>query len=90
MSVRADAWIRWTTTGCVGLLGLIAATVSYLYIHELAPAHGQLDWMAALTPLSVGGAIVAASMTLLADSRSGAWWQLAADVAVAESTAVGG
>lgn len=33
--------------------------------------HGQPGWVAALTPLSVGGMIVAASTTLLADSRVG-------------------
>jgi hypothetical protein len=33
--------------------------------------HGQPVWVAALTPLSVDGMIVAASTTLLADSRSG-------------------
>ena len=103
MSGRADRWIRWTTTGCVGLLALIAGTVSYLHMHTLVALHGQPGWVAALTPLSVDGMIVAASMTLLADSRSGSrggvlpWallvagsvTSLAANVAVAESAAVG-
>jgi hypothetical protein len=60
-----------TTIGCVGLLALIAGTVSYLYMHMLVARYGQPGWAAALTPLSVGGMIVAASTTLLADSRSG-------------------
>ena len=67
---RADRWIRWTTTGCVALLALIAATVSYLHMHMLVELHGQPGWVAALTPFSVDGMIVAASTTLLADSRS--------------------
>src|SRR6266516_2167248 len=60
-------------------------------------------WVAALTPLSVDGMIVAASTALLADSRSGGrggllpWAllvtgsvaSLAANVAVAEPTATG-
>jgi hypothetical protein len=60
--------------------------------------HGQPGWVAALTPLSVDGMIVAASTTHLADSRSGGrggvlpWAllvtgsaaSLAANVAVAE------
>ena len=71
MSGRADRWIRWTTTGCVALLALIAGTVSYLHMHLLVELHGQPGWVAALTPLSVDGMIVAASTTLLADSRSG-------------------
>lgn len=103
MSGRADRWIKWTTTGCVALLALIAGTVSYLHMHALVAAHGQPGWVAALSPLSVDGMIVAASTTLLADSRSGRrggvlpWAllaigsvaSLAANVAVAEPTATG-
>jgi hypothetical protein len=82
---------------------LIAATVSYLHMHMLVELHGQPGWVAALTPFSVDGMIVAASTTLLADSRSGGrggtlpWAllvvgsvaSLAANVAVAERTATG-
>ena len=89
--------------GCVGMLALIAGTVSYLHMHLLVELHGQPGWVAALTPLSVDGMIVAASTTLLADSRAGArggflpWAllaigsvaSLAANVAVAEPTATG-
>jgi Protein of unknown function (DUF2637) len=71
MTGRADRWIRSTTTGCVALLALIAGTVSYLHMHLLVELHGQPGWVAALTPLSVDGMIVAASTTLLADSRAG-------------------
>ena len=71
MSGRADQWIRWTTTACVGLLALIAGIVSYLHMHMLVALHGQPGWVAGLTPLSVDGMIVAASTTLLSDSRSG-------------------
>lgn len=103
MNAGADRWIRWTTIGCVALLALIAGTVSYLHMHMLVALHGQPGWVAALTPLSVDGMIVAASTTLLAESRSGrrggalAWAllvfgsvaSLAANVAVAEPTLVG-
>jgi Protein of unknown function (DUF2637) len=103
VSRAADRWIWWTTTGCVALLGLIAGSVSYLHMHLLVEAHGQPGWVAALTPLSVDGMIVAASTTLLADSRAGKsggvlpWAllaagsvaSLAANVAVAEPTATG-
>ena len=103
MSAPTDRWIRWTTTGCVAILALIAGTVSYLHMHALVELHGQPGWVAALTPLSVDGMIVAASTTLLADSRSGRrggvlpWAllaagsvaSLAANVAVAEPTVVG-
>src|SRR5216683_2291241 len=103
MTAGADRWIRWTTIGCVALLALIAGTVSYLHMHMLVELHGQPGWVAALTPFSVDGAIVAAYTTLLADSRSGSrggvlpWMllvvgsvaSLAANVAVAEPTATG-
>jgi len=99
----ADRWIKGTTTGCVALLALIAGTVSYLNMHMLVARHGQPGWVAALTPLSVDGMIVAASTTLLADSRSGRkggglpWAllvagsvaSLLANVAVAEPTLIG-
>src|ERR1022692_4483605 len=71
MTGSADRWIRRTTTGSVSMLALIAGTVSYLHMHELVALHGQHGWVAALTPLSVDGMIVAASTTLLAESRSG-------------------
>jgi hypothetical protein len=100
---RADRWIQRTTIGCVIMLALIAGTVSYLHMHALVALHGQPGWVAALTPFSVDGMIVAASTMLLADSRSGGrggvlpWVllvmgsvaSLAANVAVAEPTAIG-
>ncbi len=103
MTGSVDEWIRRTTTSCVALLALIAATVSYLHMHVLVELHGQPGWVAALTPLSVDGMIVAASTTLLADSRTGErggvlpWAvlvagstaSLAANVAVAQPTVVG-
>src|ERR1039457_1517898 len=103
MNAGADRWMRWTTTGCVVLLAVIAGTVSYLHMHMLVELHRQPGWVAALTPLSVDGMIVAASTTLLADSRSGGkggilpWVllvvgsvaSLAANVAVAEPTTMG-
>lgn len=103
MTGQPDRWIRWTTTGCVAMLALIAGTVSYLHMHLLVELHGQPGWVAALTPLSVDGMIVAASTTLLADSRSGGHggflpWallvvgsaaSLAANVAAAQQTATG-
>jgi hypothetical protein len=83
----------------VGLLALIAGTVSYLNMHTLVARHGQPGWVATLTPFSVDGMIMAASTTLLAESRSGrrggallvagSVASLAANVAVAEPTLIG-
>jgi Protein of unknown function (DUF2637) len=67
MSERADPWIRWTTTGCMGLLALTAGTVSYLHMHTFVALRGQSGWIAALTPLLVNGTIVAAPTT---------WWRI--------------
>jgi Protein of unknown function (DUF2637) len=103
VSGRTDRWIGRTTVGCVGMLALIAGAVSYLHMHLLVELHGQPGWAAALTPLSVDGMIVAASTTLLAESRSGGrggllpWAllvagsaaSLAANVAVAQPTMTG-
>lgn len=68
-------------------------------MRALVALHGQPGWVAALTPLSVDGMILAASATLLADSRSGrkggalliagSVASLAANVAVAEPTLIG-
>jgi hypothetical protein len=76
MNAAPDRWIRWTTTGYVALLALIAGTVSYLHMHLLVELNGQPRWVAVLTPLSVDGMIVAASTMLLTDSRSAAAWAL--------------
>jgi len=103
VSAGADRWIRWTTIGCVALLALIAGTVSYLHMHMLVARHGQPGWVAALTPLSVDGMILAASATWLPAWRSGRrggmlpWAllvagsvaSLAANVAVAEPSLTG-
>lgn len=71
MSGGAEQWIRWTTTGCAGLLAADRRVGPYLHTHLLVESHGQPGWVAALTPLSVDGMIVAASTTLLTDSLAG-------------------
>src|SRR5215470_2655506 len=72
-------------------------------MHLLVELRGQPGWVAALTPLWVDVMIVAASTTLLADSRAGergaklpgallvagSAASLAANVAVAQPTAAG-
>jgi hypothetical protein len=93
-----DRLVRWATSASVVMLALIAASVSYRHMHELALIHGESPWSAVLVPLSVDGMIVASSMSILLASRSGSrggWlpWtllaigslaSLAANVAVAE------
>jgi hypothetical protein len=41
MSGRADRRIRWTMTGCVGLMALIAGPASYLHTHLTVESRGQ-------------------------------------------------
>jgi hypothetical protein len=102
-SSRSRAWIEACTTASVGLLAVIAAVVSYGHMHLLALEHGEGAMASALIPLSVDGMIVAASMSLLLDSRLGrrggllpwalliigAAASLAANIAVAEPTVAG-
>jgi hypothetical protein len=45
----ADTWIRRITIACVGLLAVIAGTVSYLHMHLLVQLHGRPSWVAGLT-----------------------------------------
>jgi ABC-type Fe3+ transport system permease subunit len=68
---RSRAWIETTTTASVVLLAGIAAVVSYGHLYLLAVRHRQGGLASALIPLSVDGMIVAASMSLLLDSRVG-------------------
>ena len=84
----------------MGLLALIAGIVSYFHMHVVVELYGQPGWVAALTPLSVDGMIIAASTTLLAERRGGLLpWVLlvagsvaspGANVAVAEASLTGG
>jgi hypothetical protein len=98
-----DHVIRWTTTLSVVVLAGIAAVLSYKHMFILVQRYGETSWTSTLLPVSVDGMIAASSMTLLADSRNGRrsgllpWTllvigsvaSLAANVAVAEPSAVG-
>ena len=72
MSAGTDLWIRWITIGCVTLLALIAGTVSYLCMHMLVARHVQPGVSLRSRRCQWTGWVLAASTTLLADSRSGA------------------
>ncbi|WP_236003345.1 DUF2637 domain-containing protein [Nonomuraea antri] len=103
VSRSPEKWIWGVTTASVLLVALIAAVVSFRHMHELALQHGEDRLAAALIPLAVDGTIVAASMSLLLASRSGArggvlpWTMLVlgslaslgANIAVAEPSLIG-
>lgn len=80
---------RWITIAAVKMLAAIAAVVSYSHMFDLAQRHGEPEWQAALSPLSVDGMTIESLMALLADARRGRSGSLAfptANVAVAEPT----
>jgi len=65
-----DIWIHLATvTAVLGVAG-IAAVVSYRHMRAVAILHGEDPTNSAIIPLSVDGLIIAASMTMLADSRA--------------------
>ncbi|MBL7498268.1 DUF2637 domain-containing protein [Frankia sp. CNm7] len=66
-----DVWTRLATVAAVLTVAGIAAAVSYKHMHGVALEHGEDPVAAAIIPISVDGLIVAASLTLLADSRAG-------------------
>src|SRR5690349_16580809 len=100
---RGDQVIRWTTTLSVVVLAVIAAIVSYRHMYLLVRRYAETSWTAVLLPISVDGMIVTSSMSLLMESRVrrrsgllpwtlliiGSAASLAANVAVAEPSAVG-
>jgi hypothetical protein len=53
------------------MVAAVAAVVSYQHAHEVALAAGENRLSAVLLPLSIDGAVLAGSMGLLADSRTG-------------------
>ena len=59
-----------TVAAVVAVAG-IAGAISYGHMHDWASANGEPSWRALLFPLSVDGLLIAASVVLLADSRSG-------------------
>jgi hypothetical protein len=99
-SVRDAA--RVTTAVAVSVVAAVAATVSFMHMHQLAERAGE-GWRSWLVPLAVDGLVVAASMTMMARRRAGknagwlAWTSmsagiaasLAANVAAAQPTLVG-
>ncbi len=68
----SDRTLRRLAGLAVLLVAAIAATVSYQHIYLLAVALGQPRLAAVLMPLSVDGAVAAASIALLSAARTGA------------------
>ncbi|MFI9454445.1 DUF2637 domain-containing protein [Amycolatopsis sp. NPDC052450] len=53
-----------------GLVALVAAVASYTHMRTLAAKHGE-DWLSWLSPLSVDGLLVVASLAILRARRDG-------------------
>lgn len=60
MTGPADRWISWVTTGCVAMLALIAATVSYLHMHMLVMSGGVASSNARAAPGSFRSTVIPA------------------------------
>jgi hypothetical protein len=67
----ADATLRKAAGAAVLLVAAIAAAISYAHIYSLALQLGQPKMAAWLMPLSVDGAVGAASAALLSAARAG-------------------
>jgi hypothetical protein len=66
-----DRVIRVSAAVVVLAVAALAAVVSYSHIYDLARARGQAGVAARLLPLSVDGLILAASLVMLLEARSG-------------------
>lgn len=66
----APRWVRTVTVAAVSVVALVAATASFAHVHTLAERAGE-GWRALLSPLSVDGLLVAASMVMLVRRRAG-------------------
>ena len=69
-----NRWELWIVTGIaiVAVLTVagIAGVISYSHMKDWALANGEPSWRAHLFPLSVDGAILAASLVIYTDSRA--------------------
>ena len=61
--------VRWSTTGVVVGVAVVAAIVSYRHALSVVRAHGEDGPTAYLLPLTVDGLIYAASMVMLTAAR---------------------
>lgn len=70
---RTTRWPTITALVAVAVVGGIAAVISYSHMLDWAKANEDAasEWRSFLFPISVDGAIVAASAVLYADSRAG-------------------
>lgn len=69
--MTGDRAIRSATATVVLAVAAFAAIVSYSHIYDLGHAHGQSGTAARLLPLSVDGLILAASLVMMQQARSG-------------------
>jgi Protein of unknown function (DUF2637) len=70
-TVTGDRVIGSIAAVVVVAVAAFAAIISYSHIYDLARAHGQAGVAARLLPLSVDGLILAASLVMLLEARTG-------------------
>ncbi|QOC94124.1 DUF2637 domain-containing protein [Micromonospora craniellae] len=86
------------TVVCVAGLAVVAGTISFAHMHELATAHDQHGWKAFAFPISVDGLEIVAALYMVVQRRAGRqtgwlpWIALVVGTAAspAENIAVGG
>lgn len=66
-----DRAIRYSTSGAVSVVALVAAFVSYRHALQVVRAHGETGALALAYPLTIDGLIYCASMVLLNAARQG-------------------
>ncbi|MDG4763334.1 DUF2637 domain-containing protein [Solwaraspora sp. WMMD406] len=91
------------TVACVAGLAVVAGTISFAHMHELATEHDQHGWKAFAFPISVGGLEIVAALYMVVQRRAGrrAGWlpwvalvvgtaaSLAANIAVGGESVIG-
>jgi hypothetical protein len=73
VDLRKRELVAVTALAALAVLSVAAIgfVISYSHMHDWALANHEPDWRAKLFPLSVDGAILAATLVLYADSRAG-------------------
>jgi hypothetical protein len=71
MKTRTDTLLLIVTALFVGALAIVAGTISFAHMRELATHHDQLGWKAYAFPISVDGLEIVASLYLVAQRRAG-------------------
>lgn len=68
---RTDRILTAVTVVCVAGLAVVAGTISFAHMHELATEHDQHGWKAFAFPISVDGLEIVAALYMVVQRRAG-------------------